>query len=412
MSLANTKTSYGAVARGFHWLTALLILSAIPLGLIANDIAHAIKDPAIATTDADLSRAALLFSLHKTIGVTVFFVALARILWAIGQTKPGLLNGDNRLEAMAAETAHWLLYGSLVLVPLTGWVHHAATTGFAPIWWPFGQTLPFVPKSESVSEIAATLHFVFVVLLAAALAAHVAGALKHHLLDGDATLRRMLPGSLPAQPTTRQPGHGLPLVAALAVWAGALGGADALGWFAKPATEAASTLAAVESDWQMREGSLGITIRQMGSEVTGRFAEWTADIAYAGTAGPEGRHGTVEVVVAIPSLTLGSVTEQAMGRDFFNAEAHPTATFAADLFATDEGENKDHVARGTLTIKGQSVPVEMPFTLDIEGDTARASGGLTVDRREFGIGEGTQDPGQLGFEVEVFFDLVAQRAGG
>ncbi|MCR9111808.1 MAG: cytochrome b/b6 domain-containing protein, partial [Rhodobacteraceae bacterium] len=109
MSLANTKTSYGAVARGFHWLTALLILSAIPLGLIANDIAHAIKDPAIATTDADLSRAALLFSLHKTIGVTVFFVALARILWAIGQTKPGLLNGDNRLEAMAAETAHWLL---------------------------------------------------------------------------------------------------------------------------------------------------------------------------------------------------------------------------------------------------------------------------------------------------------------
>jgi len=58
------------------------------------------------------------------------------------------------------------------------------------------------------------------------------------------------------------------------------------------------------------------------------------------------------------------------------------------------------------------VPVEMPFTLDIEGDTARASGGLTVDRREFGIGEGAQDPGQLGFEVEVFFDLVAQRAGG
>ncbi|MGR3521024.1 MAG: YceI family protein, partial [Roseovarius sp.] len=236
----------------------------------------------------------------------------------------------------------------------------------------------------------------------------VAGALKHHIVDGDATLRRMLPGDIPAQPTAHQPGHTLPLVAALAVWAGVVGGAGALGWFEKPGVGAAPALAAVESDWQVQEGSLEIAIRQMGSQVTGSFAEWTADIAYAETADAEGRHGTVEVVVAIPSLTLGSMTKQAMGRDFFNADAHPTATFAADLIAQGDG----HVARGTLTIKGQTVPVEMPFTLDIEGGTARASGGLIVDRRDFGIGEGAQDPGQLGFEVEVSFDLVARRADG
>ncbi|RXV64053.1 cytochrome [Roseovarius sp. A46] len=406
MPITSSATTYGAITKSFHWLTALLILTNLPLGWFAAQMAEEIATTG--GTEAQVARAALLFSIHKTTGVTVFFVALARILWALTQTKPGLLNGDRPLEAWAAETVHWLLYGSLVAVPLSGWVYHAATTGFAPIWWPFGQDLPFVPKSEAVSEIASTLHFLFILVLAAALAAHVAGALKHHLLDGDATLRRMLPGDVSARPTAHQPGHTLPLVAALAVWAGVVGGAGALGWFEKPGVGAAPALTAVKSDWQVQEGSLEIAIRQMGSQVTGRFAEWTADIAYAETADAEGRHGTVEVVVAIPSLTLGSVTKQAMGPDFFNADAHPTATFAADLISQGDG----HVARGTLTIKGQTVPVEMPFTLDIEGDTARASGGLIVDRRDFGIGEGAQDPGQLGFEVEVSFDLVARRADG
>jgi cytochrome b561/polyisoprenoid-binding protein YceI len=406
MPLANSATAYGAVTRSFHWLIALLILANLPLGWFAAEMAEEIA--ATGGTEAQVARAALLFSIHKTTGVAVFFVAVLRILWALTQTKPGLLNGDRPIEAWAAETAHWLLYGSLVMVPLSGWVHHAATTGFAPIWWPFGQGLPFVPKSGTVSEIAGTLHFLFVLVLAGALAAHVAGALKHHLIDGDATLRRMLPGGLPARPTARQPGHAGPLLAALVVWAGVLGGAAALGWFAKPDTGTGTALAAVQSDWQVQEGSLEITVRQMGSEVTGRFADWTADIAYAETADAGGRHGAVEVVVAIPSLTLGSVTKQAMGGDFFNAENYPVATFAADLVAAEKG----HIARGTLTIKGTSVPVDMPFTLAIEGDTARASGGMTVDRRDFGIGEGTQDPGQLGFEVGISFDLVARRAGG
>jgi len=410
MLIASTATAYGSVTKAFHWLTALLILANLALGWFANQMAEdiAASGGTEAQVAAQVARAALLFSIHKTTGVVIFFVALLRILWALTQTKPGLLNGDRPFEARAAETVHWVLYGSLVLVPLSGWVHHAATTGFAPIWWPFGQDLPFVPKSEAVSEIASTLHFLFVLVLAGALAGHVAGALKHHLIDGDATLRRMLPGGGPAQPTARQPGHALPLVAALAIWAAVLGGAGALGWFVTPATDAKPALAAVESEWRVEEGSLGITIRQMGSEVTGRFADWTAEISYAETADAKGRHGIVKVVVAIPSLTLGSVTAQAMGPDFFNAEAHPTATFAADLVADAEG----HVARGTLIIKDQGVPVEMPFTLEIEGDTARASGGLTLDRRDFDIGKGAQDPGQLGFEVEVSFDLVAQRAGG
>ena len=405
MPIANSATTYGAISKVFHWLTALLILANLPLGWFATQLAE--KIAATGGSDALVARATLLFSIHKTTGVAIFLVALARILWALTQTKPGLLNGDTAVEARAAETAHWLLYGSLVAVPLSGWVHHAATTGYAPIWWPLGQSLPFVPKSEPVAEIAATLHFLFILVLAAALAAHVAGALKHHLIDGDATLRRMLPGRISAPPTARQPGHGLPFITALAVWFATIGGAAALGLFEKPAAQTAPALAAVESDWQVQDGSLDIAIRQMGSEVTGGFSDWTAEISYSETPDSEGRHGSVEVVVAIPSLSLGSVTDQAMNEEFFDADEHPTATFAADIVATEDG----HAADGTLRIKENSVPVQIPFALDIEDDTARASGSLTVDRRDFDIGLDTTDPESLAFEVEISFELTATRDG-
>ncbi|MRU14205.1 cytochrome [Roseovarius sp. A21] len=401
MALANTTISYGSVTKTFHWLTALGILLALPLGYFANDLAHTVQNPEIATTETQVARAALLFSLHKTIGLTVFFVALARILWAVTQPKPGLLNGDTVLESRLAEVVHWLLYGSLVAVPLSGWIHHASTTGFAPIWWPFGQSLPFVPKDEGVAQITGTLHYLLQWVLVGALVLHIAGALKHHVIDRDATLRRMLPGLTPAQPTAKQPGHALPLLGALAVWAIVLGGANTLGWFKLDAAQTpAESLAAVESDWTVQDGTLEITVVQMGSEVTGRFADWTAEISYdAASANPK---GDVTVTVAIPSLTLGSVTDQAMGAEYFNAEAHPTATFTAEIVDTE-----GHIAQGTLTIKDHSMPVEMPFDLAIDGNTAEASGGLSVDRRAFGIGGEATD--SLGASVDIRFDLTATR---
>ncbi|MCZ0810688.1 MAG: cytochrome b/b6 domain-containing protein [Pseudomonadota bacterium] len=409
MPLSNSSTTYGSVTKTFHWLTALLILAMFPLGLIASDLAHEVRGTGASPDNSALQLAATLFSMHKTIGVALFFVALARIAWAIGQPKPALLNGDKPAEAWLAETVHWLLYGSLVAVPLSGWVHHAATSGFAPIWWPLGQSLPFVPRDEALADITGTLHYLLQWVLLGAIALHVTGALKHHLVDGDATLRRMLPGQNPALPTERQPGHVLPLVTALALWGAVLGGAASLGWFAPQdhagggATQG-TALETVESEWQVQDGSLQITVVQMDSEVTGSFADWTASIDYSETPDSNGRHGSVDVTISIPSLTLGSVTSEALGADYFNADAFPTADFTADLFSTDEG----HVARGTLRIRDESVPVEMPFTLDIEGDSATARGGLGVDRRAFGIGG--ESTGSLAASVDIRFDLTARRA--
>lgn len=407
MQIANTDRAYGSVAKTFHWLTALLILTIIPLGWIANDLAHAVTDPTISSTEADIARAAWLFSLHKTLGVTVFFVALARILWAVTQTKPGLLNAEKRAEALAAETVHWLLYGSLVLVPLSGWVHHAATEGFAPIWWPFGQSLPLVPKDAALAALTAGLHQVLQWVLVVSLVLHVAGALKHHLVDRDHTLRRMLPqgGAAPQPPA--QSHSAMPLVAALAVWLVALGGGTLLGSFdGREGTGHAqsASLAAVASDWTVTEGTLSITVTQLGNPVTGTFADWTAAISFEEPETP-GPAGDVAVTIAIGSLTLGSVTAQAMGPDFFDASVFPTAEFLADLYRTETG----HEARGTLTLRGTTVDVTLPFDLELDGSTARMTGSVTLNRLDFGIGGNMPDESSLKFPVTVTVSLTATR---
>lgn len=396
MAPTNTTSSYGSVTKTLHWLTVGLILTLIPLGIIANDLPFATSD--------ELARKALLFSIHKTLGVAAFFVALIRVIWMLSQPKPAPLHPERRLETFAAETVHWTLYGTLLLVPISGWIHHAATTGFAPIWWPFGQSLPFVPKSENLAHSFASLHILFERLLVISLVLHVAGALKHRIIDRDETLQRMLPGTtsghVPAQ--AHKGSRSLPILGALGAFAAAVAVGAALGMFRHTDAPAVPQLADVASDWAVETGSLSITVTQLGAPVTGTFEDWTAAIDYD----PDIGTGTVSVTVAISSLTLGSVTGQALGTEFFDATTHPTAEFAAEI--TRAGD--DHVAEGTLTLKGARLPVTLPFSLEIEGDTARMTGATTVQRLAFGVGPSYPDEASVGFDVVISVELTASRA--
>ena len=409
MAIGNSPSSYGSAAKWFHWLMAVLILTMIPVGIITSNMAQTLRDPTNIAEPASVALTATLFSLHKTLGVSLFFMALARIIWAITQPKPGLLNGNKRAEAWLAETVHWMLYGALVLVPLSGWIYHAATTGFAPIWWPFGQDLPFVPKSHALADVAYALHYILQWILIGAIALHVAGALKHHVIDRDATLRRMLPGHCNAQPTSAQPGHARPAITAIALSIGIVGGVFLIGWSPKLQNDAdtapAQALAQVESDWQVQNGAITITIKQLGSDVTGQFADWTADISYDEKPDPESRYGAVYITINVASLTLGSVTSQAMGEGYFDVKTYPVALYEAEIIARDGGL----ATHGTLTIRDQSVPLDIPFDLQITGDKATASGQAIVDRRDLGMGAGVA-ASSLGFEVQIKFELTAKRA--
>jgi cytochrome b561/polyisoprenoid-binding protein YceI len=397
MPIRNTQTSFGTVTRSFHWLTALVILTAMPLGLIANNLSSGPESIALK---------AQLFSLHKTIGVVAFFLGVARILWASSQPRPVPLHPERRLETLLAEAVHWLLYLSLVIVPLSGWVHHAAVDGFAPILWPFGQGLPFVPKSETVANLAGMAHWLFTKLLAAAILLHVMGAVKHHLIDRDATLRRMALGvSAPAVAAPHRT-RLAPLVLALGIYG--VGAAVAVTLTTPQAPPAPTALQAPmpnPGNWQVETGSLGFRVIQMGAPVEGSFAGWTAEITFDDTV-TDGPAGRVEVVVDLASVNLGSVTEQVKGAEFFDVATHPTARFTADLIAGPSGP----VATGSLQLRGAEQLVSLPFTLHITGDKAEMTGRLTLDRRDFRIGAGYSDEATVGFAVEILVTLTATRS--
>lgn len=397
MSARSSHTSYGRVSRLFHWTTAALILISAPLGIVANRLPY--------DTAEALALKAQVFSVHKTLGVVVFAVALGRILWALTETHPVPIHPERRVETALASLVHWVLYISLVAVPLTGWVHHAAVTGFAPILWPFGQGLPFVPQSEAVAQAAGGLHWVFTKLMIGAILLHVAGALKHHIIDKDGTLLRMLRGTpAPDRAGAVARASAVPMIAAVALFAA--GAAVVALPRGETVTETLATVAAppAAGNWQVTDGTLGLSVAQMGQQVAGSFATWTADITFDETP-TDGRHGAVTVVIDTGSVTLGSVTAQATGPEFLDAPNHPQATFQADILPADTG----YEAVGTLTLRGVTVPVTLPFTLQIDGDTATMTGQTTLDRRTFNMGASYGDEASVGFGVVIDVALTATR---
>ena len=388
-------TTYGTITKTFHWLTALLILTIIPLGVVANRLPY--------ETNAQLAFKAQLFSVHKTFGVIIFAVALARILWALTQTKPATLHPDRKAETFLADLVHWLLYISLVAVPLTGWIHHAATSGFAPIWLPIGQNLPLVPNDEGIAKLFAGLHWAWSKIMVASILLHVAGALKHHFIDKDATLKRMWFGTSHASHAQQHETTRTAPFAAVAVYVVVTAIGATAGLYTPKSTASQVALAQVASDWTVTEGEIALTITQLGSPVTGRFDDWTAAITFDENAA--GVLGDVTTTIAIGSLSLGSVTGQALGADFFNTTGFPTATFAAQITA----EGDAYLADGMLTIKDITMPVSLPFTLVVDGNVAQMAGQVTIDRRTFAVGQSMGDETNLAFAVDIAINLSATR---
>ncbi|WP_309472527.1 MULTISPECIES: cytochrome b/b6 domain-containing protein [Rhodobacterales] len=379
------------MSKVFHWLTALMIFTVIPVGVIADRLA----------LDAPLK--VPLFSAHKTLGVLIFIVAVCRILWALTQKKPGDLHLERRVETLIAHLVHWMLYIALVLVPLSGWLHHAATTGFAPIWLPIGQDLPFIPKDESLAEVFAGLHWIWGKILVFSILLHIAGTLKHQIIDKDVTLSRMWFGNVALPDTSApDPQRAVPFIA-VAIYLLGTGGAAMSGLMSHKSHDNDAPLAQVASEWVVTQGTLGIGITQLGNPVQGQFDDWTAAIQFDENA--TGTLGTVTTTIAIGSLNLGSVGGQAMGADFFDADVFPTATFDADITA----DGPAYLATGTLTIKDISVPVSLPFVLNLQGDTAEVAGSLALDRRDFAIGQSMADESNLGFDVAVTIMFTATR---
>ncbi|WP_255989941.1 cytochrome b [Chitinolyticbacter albus] len=170
---------YDGVQKSLHWLIALLIFCAFGLIWYINSL--------------PLSPLKFkLYSYHKWIGISVLILFTARLIWRVRHGTPGALPGQPAWQAKAADGAHHLLYLLMATVPLLGWAMSSAK-GFPVVLFGVLPLPDFVPKSEVLGEVLEQAHEIVAYTMLVLIGLHVAAALKHHFIDRDTTLKRMLP---------------------------------------------------------------------------------------------------------------------------------------------------------------------------------------------------------------------------
>jgi cytochrome b561 len=173
---------YGAVAQLAHWLTALLLVGGFTLGFYMVDL--------------KLSPTKLkLFSYHKWVGVTIFAVVSLRLAWRLWKPPPALPATMAGWERRSAEVTHRMLYLLVLAVPLSGWLMSSAK-GFQTVYFAVLPIPDLVDKNAALGAALERVHWALNKLLLATVTVHVAAALKHHFVDHDDVLLRMLPRRL------------------------------------------------------------------------------------------------------------------------------------------------------------------------------------------------------------------------
>jgi cytochrome b561 len=179
----DTKENLGLITRSLHWVIAICFIALISVGsYIANTETWA------------------LYSLHKSMGIILFVVILLRVGWRIKQGWPTPAGEYQKIEQLMAKVTHWVLLLGSMAMPITGMLYSGmGGHGFGIFGWTIvkgnydpanpGQVIPY---SELLSAFGEQAHEIIGYTLAVAIVLHIAGACKHHLVDKDRTLLRML----------------------------------------------------------------------------------------------------------------------------------------------------------------------------------------------------------------------------
>ncbi|MBS0511916.1 MAG: cytochrome b [Proteobacteria bacterium] len=175
------KARYTRTAISLHWLMALGIIGTFALGTYMHEL--------------PLSPTKLqLYSWHKWAGVTLFMLLILRLAWRIAHPAPPLPATMPAAMRLAANAAHWVLYALMIMIPLSGWLMSSAK-GFQTVWFGVLPLPDLVAKDKALGDLLQEVHEALNFTLLAILVAHVGAALKHHFIDRDDVLTRMLPAA-------------------------------------------------------------------------------------------------------------------------------------------------------------------------------------------------------------------------
>lgn len=180
---------YGRVAIALHWLMALCIIGMLVLGFVMEDL-----QPQSLRLEA--------FQFHKSLGFAILALAVFRLAWRLMHPAPAYPAHMKPWEKRAAHATHWGFYAFMIAMPLSGWLVISTSSNKFPTHF-FGLfRIPLIPGFEAnraeAHEAFENVHYWLAVFAITLLVLHVGAALKHHFINRDTVLVRMLPRFLGA----------------------------------------------------------------------------------------------------------------------------------------------------------------------------------------------------------------------
>ena len=170
-------SGYSLPSRWLHWLIAVLVLMLIPAGIIMTDM----DDGPVKDT---------IYELHKSAGITVFALAVLRVLVRTFLGVPAPYAGLTTFQRMASQVSHYALYVGIIAQPLTGWVATSMCCAPVNVLWTVPVTLG-VTGSEETAKAIFFAHYAIGFTLAGVVAVHISAALYHWLIRRDGVMARM-----------------------------------------------------------------------------------------------------------------------------------------------------------------------------------------------------------------------------
>ena len=178
MAFRNTKHAWGSLTKALHWIIVLLIINQWVIAERADALKGLEKLQALAW--------------HKSFGMTILMLAVIRLVWRWLNPVPDLTAETRPWERVLAKISHVLLYALIFAMPITGWLMSSAKT-YSVSWFNLFAFPNLVGKNEHIYELTHGLHEILFNVLVAVAVLHALGALKHHFIDRNDVLKRMLP---------------------------------------------------------------------------------------------------------------------------------------------------------------------------------------------------------------------------
>jgi cytochrome b561 len=186
MQTAPQSTRYGGVAQSFHWVVAALVVLQFMLAPIPENLPPGIHvDPPFG-----LDKLGLL-ARHKSFGMTVLMLMVARALWRWRNAPPDLPETMKPALRFLAQATHFAFYVILIAMPLSGWMVTSAR-GASVRWFDLWTWPSLIGQNEQAFRLWRAAHDTLSRILFVLASLHVAAALKHHFWNKDGVLMRML----------------------------------------------------------------------------------------------------------------------------------------------------------------------------------------------------------------------------